>query len=184
MPKIVPVILCGGSGSRLWPLSRTETPKQFLKLMDNHTLLQKTALRTLSIINSPERDLVVVTLNGMKPETIRQLQEVSPGLTRHVLGEPQAKNTAAAVAYAIMYVKKVFGEDSLIWILPSDHHIGDEKALSDALHQALEAAADDYMVTFGIQPTRPETGYGYILRDEKLHKTDSFKVKQFIEKPP
>ena len=183
MPKIIPVVLCGGSGSRLWPLSRIDTPKQFLKLMDNHTLLQKTVLRTMEITGALEKELVVVTLNGMKAETTRQLHEISPNLARHVLGEPQARNTAAAVAYATMYVQQVFGDDVTIWILPSDHYVGNEPALSEALGKAVMAAEDGYMVTFGILPTRPETGYGYMHKGDGLNIPGAHRVHKFIEKP-
>lgn len=183
MKKIIPVILCGGSGSRLWPLSRSDTPKQFLKLMDNYTLLQKTALRTLSITQSSGTELVVVTLNSMKKETVRQLQEVLPLLSNHILSEPQARNTAAAVAYASLYVQRTFGDDALIWVLPADHYVGNEFALEQALALAAKAADNGHLVTFGIRPTRPETGYGYILKDESLNDSGIFKVKKFIEKP-
>lgn len=183
MPRIIPVVLCGGSGSRLWPLSRIDTPKQFLKLMDNHTLLQKTVMRTMDISGALEKELVVVTLNGMKAETIRQLHEISPNLTRHVLGEPQARNTAAAVAYATLYVQQVFGDDVTIWILPSDHYVGNEAALSDALGKAIMAADDGYMATFGILPTRPDTGYGYMHKGDNLDIAGAYRVRKFIEKP-
>ena len=183
MPKIIPVILCGGSGTRLWPLSRAETPKQFLKLMDDKTLLQKTAQRTVAVTGGSALDVVIVTLDNMREETIRQLQEVSPHLTRHVLGEPQARNTAAAVAYAIHYVRAIFGEDSLMWLLPADHYVGNEAALGDALQRAVAVAQDGYLVTFGIAPTRPETGYGYILKAGELGKTGACSVSKFVEKP-
>lgn len=184
MPKIIPVILCGGSGSRLWPLSRVDIPKQFLKLLDNNTLLQKTILRTIDIIGEESPELVIVTLNSMKAETIRQMQEVPKRFKQHILGEPQARNTAAAVAYAATYVQEKFGADAIMWILPSDHYVGDENALSDALNKAIKSAEEGYLVTFGIEPTRPETGYGYIRKAARIDESGAFKVAQFIEKPP
>jgi mannose-1-phosphate guanylyltransferase/mannose-6-phosphate isomerase len=183
MQKIIPVILCGGSGTRLWPLSRTGTPKQFLKLLDEYTLLQRTVVRTLDILGIDPSEVVTVTLGNMRNETFRQYEEISPFLKRHVLLEPEARNTAAAVAFAAQYVKKEFGEDALLWILPADHYIGDEGALKQAVLKASKAAANGYLVTFGIQPTRPETGYGYIRKSESLNGSGSYHVQQFFEKP-
>jgi len=183
MSKIVPVILCGGSGTRLWPISRKETPKQFLRLMDNDTLLQKTAKRTLDILGIDGSDVVTITLRGMHEETRRQLEEISPSLTRHLLLEPQARNTSAATAFATHYVNDSFGEDALLWVLPADHYIGDEEKLAEAVAKAAEAAESGYMVTFGIQPTRPETGYGYIRKAKPLNGSGVCHVKTFVEKP-
>ena len=184
MSKVVPVILCGGSGTRLWPLSRTDIPKQFLKLLDNHTLLQATVQRTLNITGALESDVVVVTLEAMKEETERQLHELSPQLTHHVLTEPEARNTAAAVAYATLYIKKHFGADALAWVLPSDHYVGDEEKLGDALREAVGVAKTGHLVTFGITPTRPETGYGYIRKAGRMDGNTAHHVGSFVEKPP
>ncbi len=183
MQKIIPVILCGGSGTRLWPLSRTETPKQFLKLMDDRTLLQQTAVRTMSIAGISGSEIVVVTLDKMREETIRQLEEISPQLSKHVLGEPEARNTAAAVAYALHYIKNNFGDNVLVWLLPADHYVGNEAALSEALYKAVTIAQEEYLVTFGIKPTRPETGYGYILQSAAIGDTGAHAVDSFVEKP-
>lgn len=183
MRKVVPVILCGGSGTRLWPISRKETPKQFLQLMDDDTLLQKTAKRALDILKIDGSGVVTITLRSMHDETRRQLEEISPSLTKHLLLEPQARNTSAAIAFAIHYVHDNFGEDAILWLLPSDHYIGDEKELADALEKALQTAEEGYMVTFGIQPTRPETGYGYIRKSRRLNGSGACLVKAFVEKP-
>ncbi len=183
MYKIIPVILSGGSGSRLWPLSREKTPKQFLKLMDNFTLLQRTVQRTRDMLPDKDPHIVIITLNNMYDETLRQLNQISPSLAHHILLEPEARNTAAAVALATHYIEKTFGEDSFAWILPADHHIGDEAALKQAMLDAAEAAAQNYLVTFGISPTRPETGYGYICKGETVPGTRSYSVQKFIEKP-
>ncbi len=186
MNRIIPVILCGGSGTRLWPLSRTQTPKQFLRLMDNMTLLQKTVQRSLNITQAPESNLVTVTLSALKAETVNQLNEISSELSSHVLGEPCARNTAAAIAYATHYVKRHFGDESIMWIMPSDHFVGDENELQQALKVAANIAKDDYLVTFGIKPTRAETGYGYILQSSTpIHSDNSkaFGVEKFVEKP-
>ncbi len=183
MNKIIPVILCGGSGTRLWPLSRAQTPKQFFRLMDNRSLLQITATRTLAITEAPENRIVTVTLSSLKAETISQLNEISPDLGRHVLGEPSARNTAAAIAYAANYVRRHFGDDSILWILPADHYIGDEQALKDALAEAVSIATGEYLVVFGIEPTRAETGYGYILKSEAIQNSTGHLVEKFVEKP-
>lgn len=183
MRRIVPVVLCGGSGTRLWPLSCKDTPKQFLKLLDEYTLLQRTVVRTLSILDIDPTDVVTVTLNKMKEETVRQLSEISPALATHILCEPEGRNTAAAVALAIQYVERNIDEDALLWILPADHYIGDEEALKNAVLTARNAAEKDHLVTFGIEPTRPETGYGYIRKARNLNGSGSYHVERFFEKP-
>lgn len=183
MEKIIPVILCGGSGTRLWPLSRKKTPKQFLKLMDSYSLLQRTAIRATNILNAPSSDLVIVTLNALHADTELQLMEVFPEVTPHIIMEPQARNTAAAVALAIQYVEHNFGPDALMWILPADHYVGDEACLKQSVFDACDAARDGYMVTFGIEPTRAETGYGYIRKDSSLDSINGYTVREFIEKP-
>lgn len=175
MSRIVPVILCGGSGRAV-----AQTPPAQGK--GGHTLLQKTALRARNIVGA-ETDIVVVTLSSMKADAAEQLQKISNRLTRHILGEPQSRNTAAAVAFATLYVKKTFGDNALIWILPSDHHIGDEPALSGALTLAIKTALDGHMVTFGIRPSRPETQYRYIQKDRQLNGNGAYKVKKFIGRP-
>lgn len=183
MPKIIPVILCGGSGTRLWPLSRCGAPKQFLKLLDEYTLLQRTVIRTLDILQADPADVVTVTLGNMRDETAKQYEEIFPLLRRHILLEPEARNTAAAVAFAAQYAAAEFDRDALLWILPADHYIGDKEALKEAVMKAVGAAEDDFLVTFGIQPTRPETGYGYIRMAQSLNGSESYHVQQFFEKP-
>jgi mannose-1-phosphate guanylyltransferase/mannose-6-phosphate isomerase len=183
--KIIPVILCGGSGTRLWPMSREGMPKQFLKLLDDHSLLQSTAIRGLDLAGAEASDLVLVTLDSMRHETIEQLCVLNPDMTHHVISEPSARNTAAAVIYAAKYVRDVFGNDAMMWILAADHYIGNESALGDALLHAAQSANEGNLVTFGIQPTRPETGYGYIELD-RTHKGDNphiCRVASFTEKP-
>lgn len=182
MAKIIPVILCGGSGTRLWPLSREGMPKQFLNLLGDSSLLQQTALRALDCANAKPEDLVIVTLGSATKEVVRQMKELNPALATHVLSEPVARNTAAAVALAANYVNNHFGSDSVLWILPADHFVGDEKALTESLQKAVAAAQDDYLVTFGIKPTRPETGYGYISLSDDIG-DGVRKAAQFVEKP-
>lgn len=182
-PVIVPVILCGGSGTRLWPASRESHPKQFLSLTSETSLLQNTVTRALAICGAPASSVVVVTLAAMKDLILKQLGETAPDAANHILCEPMARNTAAAVCAAALYVSQKFGDDAVLWVLPSDHHIGDETALKKSFECALTAAKDNKLVTFGIEPTRPDTGYGYI----RAKPSDAGKlimgVEEFVEKP-
>lgn len=180
---IVPVILCGGSGTRLWPASREEHPKQFLKLTGKNSLLQETVQRAAKTANVPMEHLVVVTVKSQQEKVKEQLAELDPSAQSTVLCEPCPRNTAAAIAFAAKYVVREFGKDALLWILPADHHIDDEQALSQAYALGLQAAQQGYLVTFGIQPTRPETGYGYILQGGPLIENAVYKIQEFVEKP-
>lgn len=181
--KIIPVILCGGSGTRLWPISREGMPKQFLNLTGDKSLLQMTTLRATEIAGSNPEDLVVVSLGAMKGALIEQLSALDPKYTSHILSEPMARNTAGAVAFAALYVAQTFGPDSILWILPADHHIGDEKILGRAVHDSLNVVNDGYLLTFGINPARPETGYGYIKVGAALMNGPARKAEKFVEKP-
>lgn len=182
--KIIPVILCGGSGTRLWPISRDALPKQFLELKGENSLIQETALRSAQCSGANPEDFVTVTLGDMKKDVVQQLAHLDRGFTSHVLGEPVARNTAAAVAYAALYVQRHFGSDAIMWVLPSDHYMADKGALKQALDKAVVAAKQDYLVTYGITPSRPETGYGYIKKADSMGIDDSmFHVDEFVEKP-
>ena len=180
---IVPVILCGGSGTRLWPASRENRPKQFLCLMDDFSLLQNTMKRALRVAGARAEHIVTVTLDALSAQVREHLAEIDPAATAHILSEPSARNTAAAVALAAAYVREQFGENSVMWVLPADHHIGDENDLRIAFQHALKAVQDDYLVTFGIRPTRPDTGYGYIQLGAALAGGPVCKAAQFVEKP-
>lgn len=178
--KIVPVLLSGGSGSRLWPLSRELYPKQFLPLCSDRTLFQETALRVadgvvfappLVVCNQEHRFLVAEQLrqSGLKP--------------RAILLEPVGRNTAAACALAALSVAAV-DPDALLLLLPADHDIRDGAAFHQAVATAAQAAQTGRLVTFGIAPTTPETGYGYIRRAASLAGVDgAFEVAAFVEKP-
>ena len=180
---IVPVVLCGGSGTRLWPESREKHPKQFLKLIGENSLLQNTIHRALRISGAPAENLVTVTLGALYDTVHEQVSEISPDAAQHILSEPCARDTAAAVAFAATYVRRHFGEDAVMWILPADHHIGDEAPMTEAFHHALDIARKDYLVTFGIRPTRPETGYGYIRMGQALGGDAIYNADAFVEKP-
>ncbi len=181
---VIPVILCGGSGTRLWPASREEFPKQFLNLMGARSLLQETARRALALSGAAPDRLVTVTLGALAGEVGRQLTAFDPACARHILSEPSARNTAAAVALAALHVKAAFGGEALLWVLPADHHIADENALAEGLRLGIIAAGQDRLVTFGIKPTRPDTGYGYINLGAALDGHANIRpITRFVEKP-
>lgn len=182
--KIIPVILCGGNGTRLWPLSRNDTPKQFLRLGGNNSLLVDTVDRALKCSGARADDVVIVTLESLREKTKTDLIDYDPAATSHILGEPVARNTAAAAAYAAHYVAAHFGPDALLWVLPADHYVATPARLKYALDDALPLAQAGHIVTFGIQPDRPETGYGYIRIGAALPGGDqNFAIDQFVEKP-
>lgn len=183
-PKIIPVILCGGAGTRLWPLSRKRSPKQFHTLVGDLPLFHQTLERAVACSGAETRDIMTVTTDDIKKETIHQLADFDPDSITHLLSEPCGRNTAAAIAYAALYAKEHFGPDTILWVLPSDHHVENEEALKQALEQAVSAAKEDYLVTFGMTPTRPDTGYGYIKTGKKLPELSSVQIiDRFVEKP-
>ncbi|MCT7942955.1 mannose-1-phosphate guanylyltransferase/mannose-6-phosphate isomerase [Shewanella holmiensis] len=173
---ILPVIMAGGTGSRLWPLSRDLMPKQFLKLDGDTTMLQATvqrlqgldALAPLVICNEEHRFIAA--------EQMRQINQ----LDHNLILEPAGRNTAPAIALAAMTAVKK-GQDPLLLVLAADHIISDSEQFRQVVAQASEFAAADNLVTFGIVATGPETGYGYIKRGEE--KSGAYSVLQFVEKP-
>lgn len=173
-----PVILSGGSGSRLWPLSRQNQPKQFLALIGDRSLYQETVLRAsrLPEVEPP----VTVCSDDHRFMVGEQLQEIG---IRHggILLEPIARNTAPAIALAALHVLDR-DDQAMMLVLPADHLIEDEAAFFEAVIRATGLAAEDWLVTFGIQPDAPEIGYGYIARGEQLGE-GSFRVGRFVEKP-
>ena len=174
--KIIPVILCGGSGKRLWPLSRRNNPKQFLKLDGKKSLLHNTIERAATCADTTFAGIVTVTAKTLEHKTRIHLADLSPELTGNIIVEPEARNTAPAIMLAAQYIKSRYGEDSLMWILPSDHTVKNPQALKEALQKATSLACQNNIVTFGIKPQWPETGYGYI-------KTQNNKIETFTEKP-
>lgn len=173
------VILAGGSGTRLWPLSRSLTPKHLLALDGADTLLQQTAKRLLGQIEA-ER-ILTVTHEDHKAETKRQLGTVSPGLAERILAEPRANNTLPAIAWGVAEIIKT-DPKAILGIFPADHQIDDTDAFHETLTKAFEAAEQDNLVTLGIKPTGPETGYGYIQADGGCQ-PGSGRVVSFVEKP-
>jgi mannose-1-phosphate guanylyltransferase / mannose-6-phosphate isomerase len=175
---IVPVILCGGSGSRLWPMSRRLLPKQFLPLVSDRTLFQETALRTRGIAHCAAP--VVVTNAEQRFLAADQLAEISV-TPRALLLEPAGRNTAPAVAAAALHVMR---EDpaAILLVQPSDHVIGDVPAFHAAVTEAVAAAQGGHLVTFGMPPTEAASGYGYIEAGE-LISGNTFRIRRFVEKP-
>jgi mannose-1-phosphate guanylyltransferase/mannose-6-phosphate isomerase len=177
------VILAGGSGTRLWPLSRTLFPKQLLALNGDLTLLQQTVTRVLGAY-APE-NIWVVTNEEHVYEVRSQLRAINPDLDAHVLAEPMARNTLPAILLALdRIVPKgdAVALESLVGVFPSDHLIVDQQAWVRSVEQGLALAAGGRFVTFGVTPTKPETGYGYIERGQALGE-GVFDVQRFIEKP-
>ena len=170
---ITPVILCGGSGTRLWPLSRKALPKQFVPLVDGKSLLQMTLERaallgpTQLVVASEEHRFLVQECVG------------NAGVQATILLEPVARNTAAAMAAAALNAPA----DGLLLFLPADHHIPDAQAFALAIRGGAAAAQAGYLVTFGVQPSFPSTAYGYIQQGEALPGLTGAKVQRFIEKP-
>lgn len=175
--KLIPTILCGGAGSRLWPVSRELHPKPFIRLADGQSLLQKAWLRgavlpdvaeTLTVTN---RELFFKT-----EDEYREVSAISGKRTNRFILEPFGRNTAPAIAAAALHVAEIYGEDACMLVLAADHLIADQAAFADAVAQGMALAAQGKIVTFGIQPDMPETGYGYI-------EADGNTVKRFVEKP-
>lgn len=171
------IILAGGSGSRLWPLSREEYPKQLLALDKDESLLQKTFNRLCTF--SKPADIVTVT--NIKHYSNIKLQLNKIDSSNIVIGEPFGRNTAPAIASTLQYFIQQGCEDDVVLIVPSDHLIKDIDGFNKTVEQGKELAEQGYIVTFGIKPTYPETGYGYIKTEKAL--SVGYKVEKFVEKP-
>lgn len=172
---LIPTILCGGAGSRLWPLSRSMHPKPFIRLNDGESLLQKAFIRAVK--QQDVREILTVTNRELLFKTEDDYREVNHANTpTSFILEPFGRNTAAAIAAAALNIRKHYGEDAVMLVLAADHLIADAEAFGEAVNKAAQLAAEGKLVTFGIKPTSPETGYGYI-------EAEGNTVKRFVEKP-
>lgn len=183
------LILAGGSGTRLWPLSRKNYPKQFLKLGGKSSLLQGTAERLLRVF-SPE-DIVVMTNNEYKFHVLSDLNSLCGNLSssNNIILEPIGRNTAPAIALGMKYCMEKLGcgDDEVMFVCPADHIIRPPERFAAYIKSAEEIARNNCIVTFGIKPARPETGYGYIKAGERQSLQadvfEYFRVEKFTEKP-
>ncbi|MEP3422955.1 MAG: sugar phosphate nucleotidyltransferase [Erythrobacter sp.] len=171
---IHPVILCGGSGTRLWPVSRKTLPKPFLPLIGDTTLFEQ-AIGRVSGDASDGGFAAPIVVAG--PQYGSVIEQQLDGIEHRLIVEPAAKNTAPAIALAAASLDP----DDIMLVCPSDHHIADETAFRNAALSAAHLAAQDYLVSFGITPESPETGYGYLRRGEEL--PGGHKIARFVEKP-
>ncbi|HEY9217916.1 MAG TPA: sugar phosphate nucleotidyltransferase, partial [Phenylobacterium sp.] len=176
--RIVPVLMCGGAGTRLWPLSSDETPKQFHALTGEHSMFQLT-LERLYADGRDELCAPIVITGARHAELVReQLAEL--GITpAHIVLEPVGRNTAPVAVIASMLAREV-APDAHVLLLPADHVIKETERLYELIRDA--AALSDRIITFGVRPDRPETGYGYIRRGQRLD-GEVFEIERFTEKP-
>ncbi|NBF03697.1 mannose-1-phosphate guanylyltransferase/mannose-6-phosphate isomerase [Pseudomonas sp. Fl5BN2] len=181
MSTLIPCIIAGGAGTRLWPVSREAMPKPFMRLPDGESLLQKTFVRATALkdvgrlLTVTNREVFFRTLDDY-----RQLNKTHIDLD--FILEPFGRNTAPAIAAAALHVSRLYGEDAQLLVLPADHLIKDVQAFAAAVDSARQLAEQGWLVTFGIVPTHAETGFGYIEKGQALN-TESFQVSRFVEKP-
>jgi mannose-1-phosphate guanylyltransferase len=175
------VILAGGSGTRFWPISRRKTPKQLISVFGGKSMLQKTVERVLPL--KPKR-IMVVTNSRQAEETARQLKAYHRRTRIDIIEEPVGRNTAPAIGFAASIIAR-YDPDGIMVALPADHYIVGEEDFHAAVLRGRDAALKGYLVTMGVEPTRPETGFGYIEADTALRGVAGpFPVKRFVEKPP
>lgn len=178
---LIPCIIAGGSGARLWPVSRETMPKPFMRLADGQSLLQKTFLRVAAL--SGQSTVLTVANREL---LFRLHDDYSAVNTTHIalelMLEPFGRNTTAAIVLAALQVQSRWGDYAQILVLPADHLIEKEEAFNQAVQHARELASQGFLVTFGLQPSYPETGYGYIEQGEELGDS-GYQVRRFVEKP-
>jgi mannose-1-phosphate guanylyltransferase/mannose-6-phosphate isomerase len=179
---LIPVILSGGAGTRLWPASRQAFPKPFLRLGDGRSLLYKTLERALACVDGDE----IVTVTSQDHYFLTRDEyalQTSRAVKHRFLLEPAGRNTAPALVLAALDVQARHGDDAILLVLPADHLIRDLDAFVSAVGEARRLAADGYLVTFGLRPTHPETGFGYIQAGAAIAQRGGFEIAAFREKP-
>ena len=182
-PPLVPVLLSGGAGTRLWPLSRADHPKQLIALLDDDTLLQATARRLASVEDAQPP---IVVCNAAHRFVVAEQLRAAGVRPRAIVLEPMARDTAPAIAAAALEALARCGEgdDPVLLVLPSDHVVRDEARFADAVRLAAREAARGHLVAFGVVPTRAEVGYGYIIAGDSSDAADEARpVERFREKP-
>jgi mannose-1-phosphate guanylyltransferase len=177
--RLLPIILSGGTGTRLWPVSREAHPKPFIRLADGQSLLQKTLLRAAGL--SGVEEIVTVTNRDYYFQTKDEYQATAAKVEATYLLEPCGRNTAPAIALAALYAQDIHGPETTLLVLPADHLIRDLDAFAAAVAAAAELAAEGRLVTFGIEPSTPETGFGYIEAGERIGAGRT--ALRFVEKP-
>lgn len=179
---LIPVIMSGGAGTRLWPVSRRAHPKPFMRLADNETLMEKTLDRAIEVTGSSvvltvtSRDYYFLTRDEYK-------KSHKADISHEYILEPFGRNTAPAIALAALRLQSEYGGETKMLVMPADHLITDQEAFKLAVKAAESIADDGQLVTFGIQPTHAETGFGYLLHGEPLKQDNSYKLAAFVEKP-
>lgn len=180
---IIPVILSGGAGSRLWPVSRVDRPKPFMRLADGETLLEKTYRRAWSVQAAldSQHSVDMLTVTNRDYYFMSRDEQDRSGVNGNFILEPFGRNTAPAVALAAHWVCRDYGRDAVMLVLAADHLVLDSVAFEKAAASANELALKDYLVTFGVVPKAPETGFGYIERGNEIE--GGYQVARFVEKP-
>lgn len=177
---IIPVVLSGGGGSRLWPFSTKETPKQFLPLVDSKTLFDE----ALDRVGDRSRFAAPIVVGSIHHADLCEKSLFSDGDAARLILEPCARNTAPAIVMAAAVAKEICGEDALILVMPSDHVIADVDEFQRAITRGEAAARSGMLVTFGVRPTGPDTGYGYLQAGDDLDGAAGIQnVVRFVEKP-
>ncbi|WP_332763942.1 mannose-1-phosphate guanylyltransferase/mannose-6-phosphate isomerase [Pseudomonas koreensis] len=180
---LIPVILSGGAGTRLWPVSREGHPKPFMTLPDGQSLLGKTYQRAAALLDG-WGDIVTVTNREYYFQSKDHYCAAQVSRHRgHFLLEPSGRNTAPAIAAAALALQALHGDEAIMVVMPADHLIVNQDALKSAVEHAVNLAKDGYLVTFGVVPTTPETGFGYIETGAPLNAKGAAKVQRFVEKP-